>query len=82
MEVHSYMRSEISIIMPIGNKIQYLYDTLQSVKNQTFEAFEIICIDDATNDGSSEVLEKIAESDSRFKVNRLEKKQGGGVAET
>ena len=78
MEVHSYMRSEISIIMPIGNKIQYLYDTLQSVKNQTFEAFEIICIDDATNDGSSEVLEKIAESDSRFKVIRLEEKQGAG----
>ena len=68
--------------MPIGNTVQYLFDTLQSIKNQTFEAFEIICIDDATNDGSSEVLEKIAESDSRFKVNRLEKKQGGGVAET
>ncbi len=73
------MQAEISIVMPIGNTVQYLFDTLQSIKNQTFEAFEIICIDDATNDGSSEVLEKIAESDSRFKVNRLEKKQGGAL---
>ena len=50
------MQNEISIVMPIGNTVQYLFDTLQSIKHQTFEAFEVICIDDATNDGSSEIL--------------------------
>lgn len=72
------MQNEISIVMPIGNTVQYLFDTLQSIKHQTFESFEVICIDDATNDGSSEILEEIAKSDSRFKVVRLEKKQGAG----
>ena len=40
----------ISVIIPVFNVEDYLYTCLNSVLNQTYEHFEIICIDDASTD--------------------------------
>lgn len=36
----------VSIIVPIYNVEKYLYESLQSLKKQTFPVFEVIMIDD------------------------------------
>ena len=57
----------VSIIVPIYNVEKYLYESLQSLKKQTFPVFEVIMIDDGSTDESSEIAIKIAEEGFRFK---------------
>ncbi|OON95264.1 MAG: hypothetical protein ATN36_00955 [Epulopiscium sp. Nele67-Bin005] len=60
--------SKISVIIPIYNVEMYLEQCLISVVNQTLKDIEIICIDDASTDLSSDILNRFAQSDSRIKL--------------
>lgn len=68
----------ISIIMPFYNDKEHIEQTINSLLNQTFPAFEILIIDDGSNDKESvEKLKEIQKLDSRIKVHH---KQNGGAA--
>lgn len=58
--------------MPVYNAEKYLIDTLNSVIEQTFDAYELIAIDDGSTDKSLEILDSFAERDSRIKIYRQE----------
>ncbi|MHA1279824.1 MAG: glycosyltransferase [Candidatus Helarchaeota archaeon] len=47
---------KVSIIVPNFNHEDYLVERLDSIYNQTFEDFEVILLDDASTDRSSEIL--------------------------
>ena len=68
----------ISVILPVYNVEKYLHVCLNSVLNQTFQDFEIICIDDASTDSSLEILEYFAKKDSRIKIIKQDFNQGPG----
>ena len=68
----------ISVIVPVYNVEDYLHVCLNSILNQTFQDFEIICIDDESTDSSSEILEYFASKDSRIKILRNEGNIGLG----
>lgn len=70
---------KISVIMPVYNAEQYLRQTLDSVLNQTFQDFELICVDDGSSDTSPEILKEYQEKDSRMKVFH-QKNQFAGAA--
>lgn len=57
-----------SIIVPIYNVKEYLGITIQSILEQTFHKFELLAIDDGSNDGSGELIDEIAKSDTRIRV--------------
>lgn len=65
----------ISIIVPIYNVKGYLYQCVESVKNQTFKDWECILVDDGSTDGCAAVCDEYAAKDSRIKV--IHKKNGG-----
>ena len=68
----------ISIIMPFYNDKEHIEQTINSLLNQTFPAFEILIIDDGSNDKESvEKLKEIQKLDSRIKVHH---KENGGAA--
>lgn len=67
-----------SVIIPIHNKLPHLERSIDSVLNQTYENFEIILIDDASTDGSSEKLLEF--KDERIKMFRRETPGPGGYA--
>lgn len=46
------MSIDVSIIIPLYNKENWIIDTLQSVENQTFINWECLIIDDQSNDTS------------------------------
>ena len=67
----------ISIILPVYNGTEFLKFALDSVRTQTYPDFECICIDDGSSDGSREVVRRVADEDSRF---RLIVQENQGVA--
>lgn len=49
---------KFSIIVPIYNVEQYLPKCLESLQEQTFQDFEVICVNDGSKDGSVTIAEK------------------------
>lgn len=45
-----------SVIIPNYNHAPYLHERIDSVLNQTFKDFEVILLDDKSQDGSCEIL--------------------------
>lgn len=67
-----------SVIIPVYNKLPHLERSIQSVLQQTHQNFEILLIDDASTDGSSE---KILEfKDPRIRTFRRNTPGAGGYA--
>lgn len=58
----------ISVIVPIYNCENYLSACLDSLLNQTFSDFEIICVNDGSIDNSGAILKRYIEKDNRLKV--------------
>lgn len=73
------MQPEISVIMPVYNIEKYLPEAIESILNQTFENFELIILDDKSEDGTLSVAKKYADKDKRIRVIALEKRQKQGV---
>ena len=59
---------EISIIVPVYNTEKYLPQCLDSILDQTFSNYEVICINDGSKDNSLEILESYQQKDSRVIV--------------
>ncbi len=59
----NHMRPDISIVVPIYNEVEsipHLIDAIaSSVRNQNIN-YEIVCVDDGSSDGSTEVLRSMA----------------------
>ncbi|MDD4555968.1 MAG: glycosyltransferase [Alphaproteobacteria bacterium] len=66
---------KISIIVPVYNVEKYLSRCLDSVLAQTFDDFEIICVNDGSVDCSGKILNKFAAKDDRVKI--ITQRNGG-----
>ena len=51
----------VSIIVPVYNAAKYIEKTIEMVGAQTYKDWELILVDDASKDGSAELIEKIIE---------------------
>lgn len=60
------MTPKISIIIPAYNEEKNIARCLNSVLAQTFESFEVICVDDGSTDGTVEIIKSFAEKDDRI----------------
>ena len=62
------MNVEVSVIIPVFNKADYLGDCLDSVLGQSFTDLEVICVNDASEDQCAEMLREYANRDDRLKI--------------
>lgn len=62
------MKKSISIIMPVYNAAPFLKQSIESILNQTFTDFELICINDASTDDSMKILRHYERKDKRIKL--------------
>ncbi len=69
---------DVSIIIPVYNKEDYLPECLDCILNQTYENFEVLCIDDCSEDGSVKILEEYAARDKRIRIIKNSENQGAG----
>ena len=58
----------ISVIIPVYNAEDFLEESLNSVLNQNFKDFEVICVNDGSKDNSLNILNKYQKKDKRIKV--------------
>ena len=56
----------VSIIVPVYNAEKYLREAIESVLKQTYPAFELLLINDASTDGSKEICMEYRKKDSRI----------------
>ena len=71
------MSELVSVVVPVHNAARFVRATLESVLNQTHRALEVLVVDDGSTDGSGELVEEMAASDSRV---RLIRQPNAGVA--
>lgn len=72
------MKPKISVIVPVYNVANYVIQCLKSIKNQTFQDFEVIIIDDGSLDGSADLVRKfISENKLETKFHLIYKQNGG-----
>lgn len=69
----------VSIITPSFNSEKFISDTIQSVKNQTYQEWEMIIVDDGSTDGTISIIKEFL-TDSRIQLHQLEQNSGTGVA--
>jgi len=72
------MMPRVSIIIPVHDDERYLRQCLSSVRKQSLAEIEIICIDDASCDGSPEILREAARQDGRIQLIFNERNLGPG----
>lgn len=65
----------ISIIVPVYGVEKYLSACIESVLNQTFTDFELILVDDGSDDDCGEICDNYSERDNRIVV--IHKENGG-----
>ncbi|MEN9519548.1 MAG: hypothetical protein RLZZ381_2136 [Cyanobacteriota bacterium] len=67
----------ISIVIPTYNSELTIQETIESIQKQTFTDFEIIVIDDGSQDNTVDVVKNLVKSESRLKIFPYE---NGGVS--
>lgn len=67
----------VSIFMPVYNGGAFLQKSIESIINQSYSNWELLCVDDSSTDDSIAILKKYAEKDVRIKV--FSKTNGGNV---
>ncbi len=71
------MNNLVSIIVPAYNVEKFIGECLQSIRQQTFESWQAIIVDDGSTDKTAEVVQTIIREDNRF---RLIRQSNGGVS--
>ena len=72
--------TQVSVIIPVYNTEKYLPKCLESVCNQTLKDIEIICVNDASPDGSLAILQEYAKNDNRIKLINFTENKGAAAA--
>lgn len=73
--------TKVSIVMPVYNGINFIEQSIQSIKKQTFKDWEFLIINEfGSDDGSREVIEAHAAADFRIKL--IQNSECLGLAES
>ena len=57
---------QLSVVMPIYNGVPFLKDAINDLLCQTYKDFELICVDDGSQDKSLDVIKYYANGDDRI----------------
>lgn len=70
----------VSIVVPVYNAGGFIRETIGHVRAQTYGEWELLLVDDCSEDGSRETISAEAEKDSRIKLIRQEENRGAARA--
>ena len=70
----------VSVVMPLFNSATFMERSIRSVLEQTFADFELVLVDDCSEDGSLALARELSLTDARIAVVALPANLGGGGA--
>ncbi len=68
----------ISVIICSRNDLANLQHNLNAILEQDYHSFEVIVVNDASEDGTMEYLEKLSAENSKLKIVNIQKKESAG----
>ena len=71
---------KLSVIIPVHNEEPSLRRCIDSILSQSFRDLEIICIDDASSDGSTEILQDYVNREPRVHATAFQRRLGTVLA--
>ncbi|UGS26391.1 glycosyltransferase [Microbacterium resistens] len=63
---------DITIVVPLHNDEAWVRDAIRSALDQTWTSLEVICVDDASTDGTCAAVEQVQQTDARVRLFRQE----------
>ena len=73
-------KPRVSVLTAVFNCERYMREAIDSVRAQTFGEWEHIVVDDASTDGTADVLARASQEDERLHVHRVPTNIGQGLA--
>lgn len=70
----------VSVIMPCYNMERFIACTIESVQRQTYPHWELLIVDDASTDGTAEIVKSHQNQDDRIRF--VVKEQHSGIADS
>ena len=70
------MNNLISIITPCCNAARHLVQTIESVRAQSWQEWEMLIVDDCSSDGSPDIIREYSAKDSRIKYIKTNQRSG------
>lgn len=58
----------VSIVLPTYNGEKYIKESIDSVLNQTYQDWELIIVNDSSNDSTLDIIKEYSSKDSRIKI--------------
>ena len=74
------MKVQVSIVIPVFNKADYVTACVESAIKQRSVRVEVICVDDASTDGSADLLDTLSRSNPNIRVIKNDRNCGPGIA--
>ncbi len=71
------MRTDVSILLPVHNGAATIERAIASIRAQSLREWELIVVDDASDDATPEIVRRIAQDEPRIRVVRTLR---GGIA--
>lgn len=68
---------KLSVVIPNYNSSHYIERCLNSILNQTYENFEIIVVDDISQDNSVDIIKKMLRPQDKLIINKSKRLNGG-----
>ena len=73
-------KPKLSVIIPVFNKKEYIESCINSLFQKEYENLEVICVNDASEDGSASILHACGRNDSRIRVFSHKANSGASAA--
>jgi len=67
MESRTISKPKVSIVLPVYNGEKYLEEAINSIIQQTYSEWELIIVDDCSQDSTPDIIKRYAEIDSRIR---------------
>ncbi|MGM0634655.1 MAG: glycosyltransferase family 2 protein [Bacteroidota bacterium] len=74
------MNDLVSVITPTYNAEKFVAETIKSVQEQTHSNWEMLIVDDASSDQTTQLVQEFADADYRIKLIKLNKNSGPAIA--
>jgi glycosyltransferase involved in cell wall biosynthesis len=68
--VHPSVKPLVSVIIPAFDAADHISQALNSALSQTYEAIEVIVVDDGSSDATSSIVEEFVRRDTRVRLIR------------